>query len=135
MGDPAPPLAAPLGTGLLFNATASTIITMSTAPQAGADISIAPLQLFPASQPAGVSPMAGRSFVIPQGGNFTMTVDFDTGESVIGSISTSSVAAPALFIIAFLNGMIVSKPGGTATALMFTRSQSALFTAQLEDTP
>ncbi|WP_157944563.1 hypothetical protein [Mangrovicella endophytica] len=148
MGEPTlpPPVsasgpgAARLGTTaggrvLLFNATASTITSVGVAPTSVTAGPISPMTLFPATQPSGTSPMSGCSFPLPAGGTFTVTVDFDSGDSVTATVGTTSTATPAIYITAFLNGLVVAKPDGSATSITFTRSLALIRGSDEEDAP
>ena len=145
MSEVLPSLAAEAsgGVGLLYNATASVITNVGVAaigpaadvmgsPDVEVEVTthavlnapLAPLTLFPADQATGTSVISGCSFPIPASGLFTVTVQFQTGEQVMASVSTRSQAAPALFIVAFLNGIVVARPSGTATSIAFSRAPS-----------
>ena len=115
------------GIGLLYNATPHTIIEIGVGESSpvARSVSVAPLALYDATKPAGCSPLSGYSFPIPPGGDFIVIIRFDTGDRVAASFRTGSVAAPAVYILALLNALIMVKPGGTASDIALNQALSS----------
>ena len=127
--EAAPRAGASGGIGLLYNAAGSRIVSVDISPGSSQREALAPFVLFPASQPTGSSQADGCSFPIPQGGAFSVTINFQSGQQVQASVTTPSQAAPALFIVAFLNGIVVADPTGKATSISFSRGLTGIVAA------
>jgi hypothetical protein len=118
MGNPP---ASGAGVGLVLNATASSITGVAISPS-GSGAAAGGWTLFPASLPSGTSTLQGCSFPIPQGTTFDVSVQFDTGEKPIGTVSNAGTASPAVVVVAFLNLLVAVRPNGRAFQLLAARS-------------
>ena len=107
------------GVALLFNATPSAITSVAVTPATTGCARVPGLTLFPVAQGTGTSAMAGCSFAIPAGAEFTVTVPFEMGDQALLSATTRSRAAPALYLVAFLNGLVATQPDGAASTIGF----------------
>ncbi len=126
--EPLPDLgAAASGRALLLNATPSAItrIDVSTGSSPAGDVP--GMTLFPASAPSGTGTIAGCSFPVPVATLFTITVAFDTGDEVAITTRTASTAMPALYLVAFLNGLVVAEPSGAASDIQFSSADAMVF--------
>jgi hypothetical protein len=108
------------GTALLYNATASKITQVAVTPAASAAGNVPAMSLFTPSPQIGSSVMSGCSFAIPTNRSFTVTVTFQSGQQVSTQISTASQESPALYFVAFLNGLVATNLTGRASNIQFS---------------
>ena len=110
------------GTALIYNASGATISHVAIGTVFSQAVTIAALPLLPGSQSEGSSSLSGISFPLPVGNSFNVTINFDTGARVTGTVNNISHAAPAFYLVAFTNGIVVTNPTGRATQIFFDRS-------------
>jgi hypothetical protein len=108
------------GTALLYNASGANISHVTIGTIFDKNVTIAPLPLFATSLPQGSSTMSGISFPVPQASNFDVSISFDTGAKLAGSVYNISQASPAFYLIVFTNGLVVTNPTGRATEILFS---------------
>lgn len=120
--------------GLILNATTSPItsVTLSTG---GGGAGAPGWTLFQATAPSGVCKLPGCSFPMPAATTFTITVNFASGQSPLGTVVTTSTGSPAVVVIAFLNVLIVASPSGHASQFLTAQIANASFGAINGDPP
>lgn len=111
--------ATPSAIALVMNATASQIVQVTVSCQDPVAATVPGMPLFPVPPATGSTAIAGCSVPIPVNTPFTLAVHFDTGEVARISTSNDSVATPAMYIVAFLNGLVATRPGGRARCIQF----------------